>query len=144
MSSNELRNIFTQHGFQFNAHDGAYVQGKSYGHVKKLEVAAALTVAHNSPGGGLPNISAIQQQCKVGWHFVRKIEDELTEYGRVLEPNEKPRQYENIGPGSRTLDELDAFIILQLYLDDPSHGLPSYVRWLKQLVGTEVSRFTVS
>ena len=60
MSSNELRNIFTQHGFQFNAHDGAYVQGKSYGHVKKLEVAAALTVAHNSPGGGLPNISAIQ------------------------------------------------------------------------------------
>ena len=75
---------------------------------------------------------------------MRKIEDELTEYGRVLEPNEKPRQYENIGPGSRTLDELDAFIILQLYLDDPSRGLPSYVRWLKELVGTEVSRSTVS
>jgi len=143
--NDDFRQVAIRHGFDFNLDNGAYENGKSYGHIKKLEVATALIAAQNATGGGgRPNITAIQQQCKVSWHFVRKIEKELSEYGRVLAPNEKHRQYEQTGPGSKTLDEFDAWVILQLYLDDPSRSLPSYVRWLEQLVGTQVSESTMS
>ena len=144
MSSGNLPDITTQYGFNINANHGVYLHGRSYGYEKKVEVAAALITAQNEMGGGRPNILIIGQQCKVGWHFVNKIEKELAEYGRVLNPNEIPSQRAITGPGSKMLDEFDAFIILQLYLDDPSRSLSSYVRWLQRLVGIEVSESTLS
>jgi len=141
--SDNFRQAAIFHAFDFNAHDGAYENGKSYGHEKKIEVATSLIAAQNARGAR-PNISAIQKQCRVGWHFVRKVEKELLDYGRVLAPNEKPRHCKYKGPGSKTLDEFDTWIILQLYLAEPSRCLPSYVRWLKQLIGTEVSESTIS
>eukprot|EP00571_Detonula_confervacea_P003009 CAMPEP_0172316252 /NCGR_PEP_ID=MMETSP1058-20130122/27605_1 /TAXON_ID=83371 /ORGANISM="Detonula confervacea, Strain CCMP 353" /LENGTH=173 /DNA_ID=CAMNT_0013030521 /DNA_START=69 /DNA_END=586 /DNA_ORIENTATION=+ len=71
--SDNFRQAAIFHGFDFNAHDGAYKNGKSYGHEKKIEVATSLIAAQNARGAR-PNISAIQKQCRVGWHFVRKVE----------------------------------------------------------------------
>jgi hypothetical protein len=52
------------------------------------------------------NLSAIARQCSVGWEFVKKIETELNEHGRVLHPSEVylNREQEG-GPGSRSLYE---------------------------------------
>lgn len=144
MHSGTFSHIAARHGFVLNIYHGAYLPGKHYQHVKKLEVAAAFTTAKNANGGARPNISAIQRQCKVGWHFVGKVEKELIEYGHVLAPEEMVRKNKDVGVGSKILDELDAWVILNLYLEEPSRGLPSYVALLKELVGTVVSRSTVS
>ena len=122
---NVFRDLATKHGFEFNQHCGAYINGKAYEHTKKLEVAAALFWAQNNNGSERPNIRAITRQCKVGWHFVNKVEMELQQYGRVLVPNDKIRQRNDVGPGSKTLDELDTFVILSLYHDEPSRSLRS-------------------
>jgi len=44
------------------------------------------------------------------------------------------------GAGSRTLDELDTFIIIFLYMDEPSRGIPTYAAWLHNFSGTLVSK----
>ena len=141
--------IAKEHGYEFNKQNGAYIHGKKYNHDKKLEVAAAIKEAQcNQFYLAEPkiNISAIQRQCKVGWHFVKKVEKELEEYGRVLHPEEVRRKNEDecLGPGSKTLDEMDVFAILQLYHDEPSRNLRSYVRSLNELTGTVVSESTIS
>ena len=75
----------------------------------------------------------------MGWHFVNKVEKELQQYGRVLVPNDKIRQQNHVVPGSKTLNELDTFIILSLNHEEPSHSLRSYASWLHYFVGTVVS-----
>ena len=70
---------------------------------------------------------------------MNKVEMELQQYGRVLVPNDKIRQRNDVGPGSKTLDELDTFVILSLYHDEPSRSLRSYASWLHYFVGTVVS-----
>ena len=73
---------------------------------------------------------------------MRKIEAELQEHGRILQPPEI--QHRRIGPGSRTLDEIDSAVLMILYLEEPSRSLRSYVDWLEGLTGTTVSQSTVS
>ena len=43
--SDNFRHAAIFHGFDFNAYDGAYENGKSYGHEKKIEVATSLIAA---------------------------------------------------------------------------------------------------
>ena len=43
------------------------------------------------------------------------------------------------GPGTKTLDALDTFVILILYINEPSRGLPSYAVHLHDFTGTVVS-----
>ena len=122
---NVFRDLATEHGYEFNQHCGAYIKGKAYEHTKKFEVTAALVWAQNNNGRECPNITAITRQCNVGWHFVNKVEKELQQHGRVLVPSDKIRQLNHVGPGSKTLDELDTFVILSLYHDEPSRSLRS-------------------
>lgn len=49
-----------------------------------------------------------------------------------------------MGAGSKTLDDIDQFILLQLYLTNPARSLKSYVENILVLTGTEVSTSTVS
>ena len=140
---NVFRDLATEHGFEFNQHCGAYIKGKAYENTKKFEVTAALVWAQNNNGRERLNITAIMRQCKVGWHFVNKVEMELQQYGRVLVPNDKIRQRNDVGPGSKTLDELDTFVILSVFHDEPSRSLRSYASWLHYFVGTVVSDSTL-
>jgi transposase len=130
---------------QINHNGGIYQNGKSYNYMKKIEVAVAYKVVQDGIGGGRPNLSAIARQCSVGWEFVKKIETELNEHGRVLHPSEvySNREQEG-GPGSRSLDDIDSAVLMFLYLEEPSRQLSSFCQWLHFLTGTCVSESTVS
>ncbi len=140
-----LHKIAVQQGYEINVNNGVYVQGKAYSHAKRLEVASALLVAQKETGGARPNISSVARQCKVSRAFVRKIELEVQDQGtvilpRMLLPNGKKRDKKESGPGARTLDALDTFVILILYIKEPSRALPSYVAHLHHFTGTVVSK----
>ena len=121
------------------------MNGQGHSHLKKLEVAAAYNAAMADNGGLRPNISALQRDCKVSRMFVRRIELELEGHQRILHPSETRRNGAGpSGPGARTLDEIDAAVILFLYLEEPSRSYRSYIRLLEELLGTVVSRSTLS
>jgi hypothetical protein len=71
---------------------------------------------------------------------VHKIENEIDRHDRVLSPTVKITKQLDSRPGSRTLDELDTFIIIFLYMDEPSRGIPTYAAWLHNFSGTLVSK----
>jgi len=145
MSREELCRISLQHGANVNQQGGIYVHGHAYSFEKKLEVAAAYNVAVTLNDGNCPNISEIHRQCNVSRAFIKKIENELKEHERILRPSEIQNNREGpVGPGSRSLDEIDAAVILFLYLEEPSRCLTSYVEWLEAWTGAVVSESTVS
>jgi hypothetical protein len=49
-----------------------------------------------------------------------------------------------VGPGALSMDELDVFVILMLYHEEPSRRLANYVKCLYYYTGTIVSRSTIS
>ena len=106
-----------------------YKCGSSYDITKKMEVAAALQATQH------PNISDVSKQCKVSTTFVRKILTELVEHGELLPPDQK-RRHMTSGPGAKKLDEIDAYVILLLYMEEPSKGLHTYALWLEYFTGT--------
>ena len=68
----------------------------------------------------------------MGCHLVAKIRDELLFYGRVLKPSEiMDNRNIDRGPGARTLDEFDRFVLLQLLDENPTRTLRSYAKGWK-------------
>ncbi|KAL7471199.1 hypothetical protein ACHAXS_011463 [Conticribra weissflogii] len=120
-------------------------QGKAYGFEKKLQVVSAYFDALRINNDSRPNIKSLSESLGVSRKFVRKIEEELITHGRVLQPSEIltnrdcPR-----GPGANTMDHLDQFVLLRLYLEEPSRSLSSYKQWLFYFTGTEISTSTIS
>ena len=136
--------LFQSHGFLINSNGGAYVSGASLGYTKKVEVASVYEKALRD-GGKRPNISAIARECAVSPWFVRKVESELREFGRVLKKNEIPKGRTGpIGLCSQSLDDEDMLILYQLYLDEPSRTRASYVEWMFCITGKRVSESTIS
>jgi len=62
----------------------------------------------------------------------------------LLLPNGKKWDKKASGPGTKTLDVLDTFVILRLYINNPSRGLPSYAAHLHHFTGTVVSESVLS
>ena len=62
----------------------------------------------------------------------------------MLLPNGKKWDKKESGPGTKTLDALDTFVILILYINEPSRGLPSYAAHLHHFTGTVVSESVLS
>ena len=97
--------------------------------------------------GKRPNLSAVARSSKVTKHFVTKVESELEQYGFVLSPSmlKEKHSKEAIGPGSRTLDEVDESILVALYYSDASQTVhTSYQQRLEMLTGTKASERTIS
>jgi hypothetical protein len=65
------------------------------------------------------------------------------EYGRVVNPRLIEGHYA-VGPCAKTMDSLDVWVCLQLYLQEPSRTLPSYCKLLYHITGTAVSESTMS
>ena len=150
-----LRDVALANGYQVNAHGGVYKSGGSYGHAKKIEVAAAYISARNSNGWARPKILPIARECQVDESYVRKVEREIVAYGRILAEGEKPprnddddeeetEHHATSGPGSRSLDDYGIHVLLQLYEAEPSRSLQSYVDNLRLRTGTVVSVSVVS
>ena len=146
----ELHQLFVaERGVCTNQNGGYYQRGKSYSLDKKMFVAATLLdekeKAVASGLGPYVNISHISRLCRVGWHFVKKIEGELLNVGHVVSPEEVIQERNQLsGPGSKTLDEIDSFVLYSLYQKQPTRSLASYVNWLYYYTGTIVSKSTVS
>ena len=119
--SDAQRQYLREHGARVNQHGHIYRSGASLSYTKKLEVASAYSTEHDAAGGRRPNIAAIARQCGVSRGTVRKIEEELNEFGRVLQMEERLRHnsVSNGGVCSESLSNEDVYIIYQLYLDEP-------------------------
>ena len=90
---------------------------------KRWRVAVAYSKAN---GGSCPNITAIVKKCKVGWHYTIKVENELDVHGRLLCEDELCNfNKDDIGPGSRSLDNRDVYATLILYFDQSSPNKPT-------------------
>jgi len=132
-----------QYGLSVNQNHGCYQRGTSYSIEKKLEVAEVYRRHEQASNGGRPNVTKVAVICRVRRKFVAKVENELLIFGRVIHPK-KIQQKRQVGPGASTIDSLDAFVLLMLYLEEPSRSLPSYTEYLFLLTGSIVSESTVS
>ena len=82
-------------------------------------VAVAYSKAKKVNEGSRPNITAIAKECKVGWHYVVKVENKLDTHGRLLRKDElRNFNADDIGPGLRSLDSRNVYAILLLYSDN--------------------------
>jgi hypothetical protein len=90
------------------------------------------------------NVSAVAKKCRVKRATICKIAKELDDNGRFISPDEISRN-KNIqkGAGSRSLSELDVFILLQLYHHDTSITCKNYVKVLFLTTGTIVHLSTI-
>ncbi|KAL7554535.1 hypothetical protein ACHAWF_018025 [Thalassiosira exigua] len=147
MDDSERAQFAAELGASVNKNGGIYARGVSYGYAKKLEVAAEIKFveALASREGKDPSLNAIAKRCRVGWHFVKKIQDELYFYGRVRRPSEILENKDILrGAGARTLDSLDRFVLLQLLREQPGRSLTSYHKLLFDYTGTVASKKTIS
>ena len=108
-----------KYGCSVNKNGGIFEQGKTYNIAKKILVKDAYLMAQSSTNE-CPNLSKIARQCKVGHKFVKKVEQELLCHGDIIHPCNCGRRYEAVGPGARTLANVDAFVLLHPYLEEPS------------------------
>ena len=86
--SDAQREYLLQQGVNLNQQGGIYRNGASLSYTKKLEVASAYSTEKDAAGGRRPNITAIAQQCGISRGYVRKVEEELNEFGRALQQAE--------------------------------------------------------
>ena len=108
--SYDQREYLRQQGANINQHGTIYRSGASLPYTKKLEVASAYSTERDAAGGKRPNISAIAQQCGVSRGYVRKVEEELHEFGsRTLQHDErrKHNSLSNTGLCSESLSNED-------------------------------------
>ena len=136
-----------EHGLRLNQYDRIYCSGKSLEYDQKvaiaLEIVDAKVEAQMHDRENI-NISELARKCKVERKTIRKIEKELNDHGRVLSPRDiSANKTVQRGAGSRSLSELDVFILLQLYHHDPSTTCKNYVKALFLVTGTIVHPTTI-
>jgi hypothetical protein len=71
------------------------------------------------------------------------VKRDLEEFGHVLHSDKMGKSRKH-GPVTMTLDEVNSFILLILYLEELCQATKSYTEWLQFVTGTTVSKSTVS
>ena len=142
---NSTASFAAQHGLSTNLHGRVYQNGRGLTREEKVWIGAQYINASDAIGGARPNITHLAQQCGVARSTILGIEEELLTHQCVLDPN-YIRANGNIpsGPGSKSMTDVDMFIILALYYEEPSRSLPSYVLNLYNTTGTLVHESTIS
>jgi len=110
------------HGFTVNQNDGIYRRGIRYSIEKKLEVAAEYRRCEQAQNGALPNKADIARKCGVGRGFITKVENELLVHDGMIPPDQT-QQEQVRSAGGHTIDNFDAFILMMLYLEEPSRSM---------------------
>jgi hypothetical protein len=129
----------THHGLSVNARGRPYKNGFSLTFDQKVSIGSVYSKARDDNYGERPSISAIARQCKVSRLTVLKIEREIISEWKVRDPEEIFRERDQpTGPGSRCLSDIDVFLILMLYHQEPSTPLRGYVNGLYSHAGTLV------
>ena len=134
-----------RHGVALNEHSRVYHNGKALPYEQKVTIAAKYLRASTAAEGARPVISSLAKECLVTRATITKVENELFSFGRVLHPKEiRSNRQMPLGPGSVSFNDLDAFVILALYHEEPSRTLRSYALGLFIRTGTNVSESTIS
>ena len=90
----------------------------------KLFVAAKYLDHKERREGLRPVLTKSAAECRVDWHFVVKIEREITGNKRILAPEVIYLAHANpIGPGSRSMSKEDFFLLYVLYCQDLTQSL---------------------
>jgi hypothetical protein len=93
--------------------------------------------------GWRPKITKVASMCQVDHKCVTKVEKELMRFGKVLHPDMIKQKWW-YGPDANTIDSLDAFILLMMYLDEPTRSLGTYMEILFRLTGCSALEYTIS
>lgn len=146
-----LESFAADHGLQTNRHGRVFERGKAMDIAEKIRIGfvvldAMLAAAEDSDQLNPEiNISALERQCKCARRTIRKIRDELIQFGRVLRPDEIALNKSVLrGVGIKSLTDVDVFVIVHIYANDPSTTLRNYVKHLFLQTGTVVSKSTIS
>ena len=128
-----------------NMNGGAYIKGKALSLEQKAAVASVLQKhAADTAQNGVqtrPNIDAVAKEAKTSPFTVRKIEQELLQFGEVQAPKVQAR---STGIGSRSLSVEDMAVLLALLERNPFRTRRSYVNRLRDITGTIVSESVIS
>jgi hypothetical protein len=125
------------YGLSLNQYGGLYQRGKAYDIPTKLAVANSL---HTQ--GIEVNIKKPAERWQVSRAFVKKVWDEVLR-GEIVDPR-NIKQGRDQGPGVKTFNEFDHWVLLFLYLHEPSRSNGSYVDNLYAITGTGTSKTTIS
>lgn len=74
---------------------------------------------------------------------MKKVERELICHGEIIQPCLSGRCYNSEGPGAKTLNNIDFFVLLYLHLEEPSWSLPSHKENLFLMAGTTIHESTL-
>jgi hypothetical protein len=138
--------LAARYGLAVNEQGRIYERGKFYSAEIKLLVSTRIArLCGNSPAAIISvNVSRVSRETNTSRRFVRKVRDEMIENdGNIIHPK-RIKQKRKIGPGVNTFDDMDMFVLLFLYLDEPSRSNFSYVERLYCITGTLTSTATVS
>ena len=132
------------HGFTISEQGRVYRPGVALTFSKKVAISIKYLKAQEL-GACRPNILALSRECNVSRASMLKVERELLTFGRVLDPDEIRANLDiPTGPGSKSLSDLDALVILLLYHKEPSRTLSSYQIGLYFNTGSLVHESTIS
>ena len=143
-SPSPIDHVFlARHGLLINEQGGLYRKGHRYHAATKLLVHSCINRLGEDDISTI-NISQVSKETNTSRGFVRKVHNEMIENnGNIVDPC-VIRQERAKGPGVKTFDECDMFVLLMLYFEEPSRSNASYVERLYCATGTVTSTSTVS
>jgi hypothetical protein len=137
--------IASQHGLAVNQRNRSYRNGAALTYEQKVSIATKYLRAKQAALGTRPNITQLANECDVSRSTISKVEGELLSFGRVLDPKDiRANRNIPLGPGSLSLRDIDVFVILSLYHEEPSRTQRSYVIGLFMATGRLVDGSTIS
>ena len=124
-------NFATCHNLLVNTKGWPYKHGFALTFDQQVSFCSIYLKAIYDKDDTCPNITAVARQCKVPRVTILKIKKEVMSKGRVKDPIEIHWEREHpTGPGSICLRDIDAFVIMMLYHQEPSTTLRGYVNGL--------------
>ena len=139
--------LSADHGLSINQHGRVYRKGTALPFETEVSIAIEYlrAQAEEAAGGKRVSINQLAKKCQVSPATFTKVKEKLVSHGHVPAPQEvRSNRDLPTGPGAQTLNELDIFVILMLYHQEPSRCLNGYVCRLYELTGTFVSKSTIS
>jgi hypothetical protein len=128
---------------QKNGYGGFFQPGRKYELRDKLRVAEIVGDEEERYFPAPVNATRVARRAQVGWHFAKKVMDELELGGVVLDPAfHKPDKGDKKVCGE--LGKVHEFFLLALRAEKPRRSNLQYVGLLRDTFGVEISTSSIS
>jgi hypothetical protein len=122
-----------QYGLSINKNNGIYNHGYKFDLEKKLSAEASYERFKEANRGLRPNLTHVAHNCKVSPYYVKKIERmrwaTMEEFSILMKRNKSERL---LRPGANSIDTVDSFTLLVLYIIEDTRTLTSYAGFCLQ------------